>query len=251
VNSINLSMESFDATPAMNVGVSHALLEAVAAGVTGETFRLHQPGPVMAFGMADRIQPRYDIATRIARAHGFEPVERLAGGRAAVFHELTLAFSWAVREENPAEGITKRFQFISKMVNDAFRSLGLDSRIGEIPGEYCPGTYSVNVGGTVKVMGVGQRLVKGAAHVGGVIVVDGAARIRDVLIPTYRALGIDWDPRTTGALADRAPGLTSARVLESVVSQLETRFDVSDFSMPEAVVERGATLASSHLARVA
>ena len=38
-------------------------------------------------------------------------------------------------------------------------------------------------------MGVGQRLVRGAAHVGGVVVVDQGDRIRDVLLPVYDALG--------------------------------------------------------------
>src|SRR5207244_3727585 len=80
------------------------------------------------------------------------------------------------------------------------------ARGGEGPGEYCPGEHSVNARGQVKVMGVGQRLVATAAHVGGVIVVSGAERIRQVLVPVYEALGLTWDPSTVGALADEVPG---------------------------------------------
>lgn len=235
----------------MNVGISHAILEAVSRGDLGPTFRLHDANPILAFGMADRIQPGYHHATRIAQAHGFAPIERLAGGRAAVFHEETVAFSWAVPEDDPRTGVAERFRQISGLLNHAFQGLGLDSRIGEVPGEYCPGEYSINIGGKVKVMGVGQRLVKGAAHVGGVIVVNGARRIREVLIPTYRALRIDWDPRTTGALADRAPGLGTARVIDAVRKQLETRYALTPIEFPQAISARARELSVGHIPKVA
>lgn len=236
----------------MNIGLSHALLEAVATDtIEGPLFRLHVPEPVMAFGMIDRTQPGYHAATRIAAAHGYAPVERLAGGRAAVFHRQTLAFSWATRDLEPQSGIIERFTLISSLMNRVFRDLGLDSRIGEVAGEYCRGEYSINIGGTVKVMGVGQRLVKGAAHVGGVIVVDGAREIRDVLIPVYRALRIDWDPRTTGGLADRAPGLDVERVTNSIRAELDRRYDVVPAALPVEVVDRARELASKHVPKAA
>jgi octanoyl-[GcvH]:protein N-octanoyltransferase len=133
------------------------------------------------------------------------------------------------------------------MMRDAFRSLQVDARVGEIPGEYCPGKYSVNVGGVVKVMGVGQRLVKGAAHIGGVIVVDDGYRVRDVLVPVYRALGIDWDPRTAGALADRSAGTDNEEVARAVLNKLATRVDVVTGSIPEDIIERGRTMIERHI----
>ncbi|MDX1748472.1 MAG: lipoate--protein ligase family protein, partial [Halobacteriales archaeon] len=190
----------------LDVAISHAILSAVSEGEMGATLRLHYPGPMVAFGRADRVTEGYGAAVRASRAHGFEAVERLAGGRAAVFHESTIAFSLATPEREPKTGIDARFEMISQLMVDAFEALGIDARIGEIPGEYCPGKWSVNVAGLIKVMGVGQRLVRRAVHIGGVVVVDEGDRIRDVLIPVYRALGLDWDPRTAGALADRSPG---------------------------------------------
>ena len=71
-------------------------------------------------------------------------------------------------------------------------SLGVDARVGEVAGEYCPGEFSVNARGAAKLAGIGQRVVVGGAHVGGVIVVRGAGRIREVLTPIYEALEIDW-----------------------------------------------------------
>ena len=40
----------------------------------------------------------------------------------------------------------------------ALQRLGLDARLGELAGEYCPGEFSVNLAGRSKVMGVGQRV---------------------------------------------------------------------------------------------
>lgn len=235
----------------MDVAVSHAILDAVSSGEMPETFRLHVPSPVLAFGGADRVHPGYAQAVRIARAHGFVPVERLAGGRAAVFHEKTVSFSWTTADADPRSGITDRFREIAGVMVRAFQTLGVDARIGEIPGEYCPGAWSVNLAGRIKVMGVGQRLVRGASHVGGVVVVDDGERIRDVLIPIYRALSIDWDPRTAGALADMAPGLTLERTRSAIVDQLSATSEVVDGFIPGTVIEAARSLVGHHLPKVA
>ena len=235
----------------MDVAVSHSILTAVSKGDLGGVFRLHVPGSVLAFGGADRMTPGYPEAVRAAKAHGFAPVERLAGGRAAVFHDATLAFSWAVPDPEPRKRTMKRFEIISSVMVDAFRALGVDARVGEIPGEYCPGEYSINVAGQVKVMGVGQRLVRGAAHVGGVVVVDQARPIRDVLIPVYRALGFDWDPRTAGALADRAPGLETKAVADAIVASFTERYPLKPGKLPRYLIEEARSLVTDHLPKVA
>ena len=206
---------------------------------------------MVAFGRADRVTPGYPAAVRAARAHGFAPVERLAGGRAAVFHESTIAFSLASPEPEPKTGIQERFELISQLMVDSFVTLGVDARIGEIPSEYCPGRWSVNVAGKVKVMGVGQRLVRRAAHVGAVVVVDDGERIRDVLIPVYRALGLDWDPRTAGSLADRSPGLTTDIVIDSILDQVRIRYPIEEGSLAPEVLRSAESLLDDHLPKVA
>ncbi len=236
---------------ALDVALSHAILGAVSEGRMGSTLRLHVPGPILAFGRADRVTPGYAAAVRAATAHGFVPVERLAGGRAAVFHEKTIAFSLAIPDHDPKTGIQGRFEMISRLMADAFETLGVDARVGELPGEYCPGRWSVNVAGKVKVMGVGQRLVRGAAHVGGVVVVDEGHRIRDVLVPVYRALGLDWDPRTAGSLADRSPGITMPLVSEAIEEQFRDRFSVAERPLPDDVLAAAENLVPEHLPRVA
>jgi lipoate-protein ligase A len=98
----------------------------------------------------------------------------------------------------------KRFSTVANHVVATLESLGVGAVIGEVAGEYCPGPYSVHVEGTGKVMGAGQRLARNAAQVAGVIVVQGASLVNEVLVPIYAALGLDMDPSLTGAIQDVA-----------------------------------------------
>jgi hypothetical protein len=77
--------------------------------------------------------------------------------------------------------------------------------VGEVPGEYCPGAYSVNARGRVKLIGTAQRLVRGAALLGASIVVGDGASIRAVLNDVYAALEFDWDASTAGAVDEEVP----------------------------------------------
>jgi octanoyl-[GcvH]:protein N-octanoyltransferase len=226
--SIVLVRDSFPEPTEMDTAVSHATLRRVAAGRLPETLRLYRPGPIVAFGPRDRVAPGFADAVAAARALGFGAVERLAGGRAAVFHQGTLAFSWAIPDPRAREGIRSRFQAVAEIVVEGMRSLGVDARIGEVPGEYCPGEHSINARGRTKLMGVGQRIIDGAAHVGGVIVVTGATRVREVLLPVYEVLGLDWDPGTVGSLADEVAGLGWEDAAGAVEKAFGERFDLRE-----------------------
>lgn len=249
VNSLSLVRDGFPGP--LDVALSHAILSAVSEGEIGATLRLHVPGAIVAFGRADRVTPGYAAAVRAAETHGFAAVERLAGGRAAVFHEATIAFSLAVPLEDPRTGIQERFEMVAGIMAGALTDLGIDARIGELAGEYCPGRWSVNVAGELKVMGVGQRLVRRAAHIGGVVVVDEGHRVRNVLVPVYHALGLDWDPQTAGSLADRTPGITMALVQKSIESRFSRLFSIEESELAPGLRERAENLLSEHLPRVA
>ena len=199
---LDLVDASFAGRATLGTGVSAAILRRVARGDLPPTMRLHRTGRILAFGRIDRLSPGYRDALALARAHRYEPIERMAGGRAAVFHEGTLAFSRASRETSLRAGTERRFAEMAETIAAALRRLGVDARVGEVPGEYCPGEWSVNWAGRTKLAGIGQRVVAGGAHVGGVLVVRGADRIREVLDPVYGALGLEWDPDTAGSVAD-------------------------------------------------
>jgi lipoate-protein ligase A len=247
VRRIQLFTEHYAAVAGQDTGISHALVTAVGQGRQPETLRLHRTGNIVAFGKHDTITPGYANAVAASIAHGFTPIERLAGGRAAVFHTGTLAFAWAIPTDDPRTGVTARFTEISGLLTAALRSLGVDATVGEIPGEYCPGAYSIHAHHRVKLVGVGQRLVRGAAHVGGVISVTDGWRIRDVLVPVYRELGLEWLPSTAGAIDDLVQGVTVDDVRTAVVDAFSERFELVPSRMPDDIVRSGLELAPSHI----
>ncbi len=244
---IALVRQAFVDPPGLDTAVSRAVLLRVAAGERGETLRLHVPGRVVAFGRRDVAAPGYRAAVEAAAAAGFQPVERLAGGRAAIFHEATLAFAWAVPDPEPPARTQARFAELAGTVAAALVALGIDARVGEVPGEYCPGEWSVNARGAVKLMGVGQRLARGAAHVGGVIVVGGAALVREALGPVYAALGLPWDPAAVGAVEDEAPGASLEAVAGALVAELARHHDLEPGPVDTATLALARRLQPEHV----
>lgn len=236
--------------PGFDTALTRAILLQVHRGEAPPTLRLFRPGRVVAFGSRDLASPGFAAAAAAARAQGFEPVARLAGGRAAVFHPGTLAFAWATPAEDPRADILGRFEAMSGALVAALRRLGVDAAIGQVPGEYCPGDHSVHVDGRRKVAGVGQRLLRRAAHTGGVLVVTDADAVRDVLVPVYDALGLDWRPETAGAVTDVAPGTTLAAVRDAVLAEFADQHDIVPWEPDHATLRLAEDLAPDHLPAV-
>jgi octanoyl-[GcvH]:protein N-octanoyltransferase len=250
---------SFAGQADLGTGVSAALMRRVARGEIDSTMRIHRTGPILAFGRLDKLRLGYPRAVAIARERGYEPIERLAGGRAAVFHEGTISFSLATRERSANAGTHARFAAMAETVTAALAGLGIDARVGEVPGEYCPGDYSVNARGAVKLAGIGQRVITAGAHVGGVLVVRGAARTREILEPIYEALETEWDPATSGSVAAELgeadeplpaadPDPLVARVIAALREALAERYEVEDAELDEPTMRLAAELRDRHAA---
>jgi lipoate-protein ligase A len=94
-------------------------------------------------------------------------------------------------------------------------ALGAPVETGQLEGEYCAGAHSLHAGG-VKVAGIAQRVVKGAALISTAVLVDAGPSLRAVLVDVYRALGIDWRPETAGSLADVAAAPSLAALAEEL-----------------------------------
>ena len=186
---------------ALDTAVSRAILLRVGEGALPETLQVGTPHRVVAFGKHDTLTDGFDDAVAIAVDHGYDPTIRIAGGRAVVFSPTVIRFTWTQQVSDPAKSMHARFRILSGAVVDALGSLGLEGTIGEIPNEYCAGEFSVHIRRR-KVMGVGQRLTRSAAQVGGMIVVAGSEAINEVLSPVYRALSVPMDPTATGAVAE-------------------------------------------------
>jgi lipoate-protein ligase A len=96
-------------------------------------------------------------------------------------------------------------------------------------------------------MGVGQRLISGGVHVGGVLVVDGADRVNDVLLPVYEAMGLDWRPEATGAVADVVPGVGFDDVLAALRDAFAREYELEPGELDEETLALARRLAPEHL----
>jgi octanoyl-[GcvH]:protein N-octanoyltransferase len=238
---LRLLRDSFEEDPALDAAVSRATMQRVAAGELPETVRIARPGATVAFGKRDAVAPGWKEAVRAARASGFEPALRLAGGRAAVFHEGTMEIGHAVPGAEPRAGIHARFKDTAERLARALARLGVDARVGEVEREYCPGRYSVNARGAVKLAGIGQRVIGGGSHTGVILVVDGERRVNDVLAPVYAALGLDWNPAASGSVSTEAPGASWGAVCDAVVTEYAREYDIEEVEELDA-----ETLALAH-----
>ena len=245
---IRLVTESFPSSHALDTAVSRAILKRVSDGSEPETLRLYRPGPIVAFGPQDTKALGYRKAVRAARSGGFGAVKRLGGGRAAVFHEQTIAFAWTIPDPRPHAGVLRRFEESADIMASALVRLGIDARVGEVPGEYCPGRYSVNARRRKKLMGVGQRLTSSAAHVGGVVVVGESRRVRDILLPVYDALQLDWDPTTVGSIEDEVGNIPVGEVERAILDEFSSLYEVVSGNLSSDTLALADTLASEHLA---
>ncbi|MER2133955.1 MAG: lipoate--protein ligase family protein [Arthrobacter sp.] len=200
--------ESFGA--AQDLQHALELLAAARRGELGPSLRVYRPRPTVAFGQRDARLPGFPDAAAACRDLGFEPLVRKAGGRAAAYHQGCLILDHIEPEANAVAHSLARFAGFARLLADALQEAGVPAGVGEIPGEYCPGEYSVH-GGTdpgIKLVGTAQRVVSGAWLFSSVVVIQDSAPLREVLAAVYSALGLDWDPATAGSAEDLLPGLT-------------------------------------------
>jgi len=106
------------------------------------------------------------------------------------------------------------------MVAECLSTLGVDARVGRVPGEYCDGEFSLNDSGRTKLMGTGQRIVVGGYLFSAVLMVHRPPHATAALSDAYGALGLSFDPATVGAVADTLPGVTFDEVRRSVLQRL-------------------------------
>jgi octanoyl-[GcvH]:protein N-octanoyltransferase len=243
---LRLLTASFSDDPALDAAVSRALMFRVAAGELPETLRIAHPGTTVAFAKRDAVTDGYEEAVRAARDHGFEATLRLAGGRAAVFHDGTMEIGHATPDEEPRAGIHDRFRATAGRLARALASLGIDARVGEVAGEYCPGRYSVNARGAAKLAGIGQRVVGGGSHTGIVLVVEGEDRINAVLEPVYAALGLDWTPAVSGSVRTEVPNAGWNTVRDAIVTEYAREYDLIVDSVDDETLELAQSLAGEH-----
>jgi octanoyl-[GcvH]:protein N-octanoyltransferase len=245
---VRLVREGFPDDPALDVAVGHALLGRAARGEIGPVLRVYRPGPTVAFGRLDRLRPGFGGAVAAARAHGFVPVLRQPGGHAAAYDSGALCVDVVRPEAEAIPALQARFAEAAELFAAALRAVGVDARVGEVPGEYCPGAWTVSARGEVKLVGTAQRVVRGASLLGAVILVGGGARVRAVLEDVYARLELGWDPATAGAADDDVPGLGVDAVERAVLDEYAARepAPLAEATLDPATVARARELAEGH-----
>ena len=205
--------------PAFDLALAHALVRQCADGTRRSTLRIYRPRRSMVvFGRRDTRLPGYPDAVRAAREEGFAPAIRVVGGRPVAHTPKSVVIDQVGRESRALERQQSRFADFGLRFTSMLRELGVDARLGAVPGEYCPGAYSVNARGTVKLVGTAQRVLARAWLFSSLITVGDADRVRRVLARVYAAVDLPFDSAAVGSLASENPDLTPAAVVRAAAA---------------------------------
>jgi len=235
-----------DGDEAIELALAHALVRRASAGEVSEVLRVYRPAaPVVVFGRRDTRLPGFAAAARAASAAGFEPLVRATGGRAVAYTSEALVVDHVRHEPQPTAGHDRRFEEYGERLAATFRDLGLDARVGAVPGEYCPGAHSVNARGIVKLVGTAQRVVRDAWLFSSLVVVGDEVRLRPVLAEVYGHLGLPFDVGSVGSLSAEQPLLTVEDVEDAVLTAYATSPWLADDLAPETR-ERARELVDQH-----
>jgi octanoyl-[GcvH]:protein N-octanoyltransferase len=232
--------------PALDLGLSTALLEVVARGERRPVLRFYRPLPTVAFSRRDTFLPGFARAAAVARERGFDPVIRAAGGRAAAYDEGCLIVDEIMPAPDSVAEIRERFAAGADLQARALRTLGVDARVGEVAGEYCPGEFSVNARGETKLIGSAQRIVRGGWLFAAVIVVTPGEALRPVLEDVYAALSLSWEPDTTGSVAAEAPDTTVDDVERSLLDRYEQRYRLQPATLARGELDAARAASIRH-----
>ncbi|GAA2130317.1 lipoyl protein ligase domain-containing protein [Nocardioides bigeumensis] len=194
-----------------------ACRELLAAGESA--LMVHRPGPTVAFSARDENDPLYPAAVAAAERAGYAPVKRLAGGKVVAYDEGCVVVDVVGPRAEGSIEIDQRFVDLGGRILKVLHGLGVPAQVGEVPGEYCPGPHSINVGGTAKVVGTAQRVTRRAWLFSAVVVVRRSPGLARALDDVQAALARPWVPSTLGALTDFAP-VTEDEVAAGLVAGL-------------------------------
>lgn len=199
---------------------SLAGLRALEAAPEWGWMHVRRPGPTAAFSRRDSLTPGFPAAAAAAARHGFEPIIRPVGGRLAAYHDEALVIDVAGRHDDPRRDVLHRFRTFATAVASGLGALGMDARVGPVPGEYCPGQFSVNAEGRTKIAGTAQRVTRRAFLFSAVVLVGNPEPVRAVLTDTYPLLGLAWDEGTVGCVGDHVRGAGIDDVHRTLVDAL-------------------------------
>ncbi|EON22327.1 putative lipoate-protein ligase A [Nocardioides sp. CF8] len=204
---------------ATNLALGHLLARRAEREDSFEALHVYRPsGRSVVFGRRETRAPGFGAAVRAATAAGFEPLVRATGGRAVAYTEQTVVVHHVRHDEEPIGGHDARFVEIGHRLVDVMRTLGVEARLGAVPGEYCPGAHSVNARGETKLIGTAQRVLRQAWLFASLVVVGDEEELRPVLTEVYGHLGQDFDAASVGSLSAENPALEPGAVARALLT---------------------------------
>jgi octanoyl-[GcvH]:protein N-octanoyltransferase len=231
----------------LEVAMAQAMLRRVSRGEAGPMLRAYRPsGAAVAFGRRDVRLPGFGGAVAAVRRAGFSPCVRAPGGRAVAYTERALVVDHVGPDPDWPSNLEARFAEFGRLWAGVLAGLGVDARVGEVPGEYCPGSHSVNARGVVKLVGTAQRMVRGAWLFSAVLVLDGAEVLRPLLSEVYAALDLPFAESSVGSLADEAPGIEQRAVEQAVLDAYDAAYGLTPVETPADLMAEARTLVDGH-----
>ena len=243
---IQLIKKSYTSTPTLETAISKTILDEASSKMIPEILRFFEPRNLVAFSPRDSKKNGFKNAVITTCQNSFDPVLRLSGGKAALFHSGTIGFAWTIPDDNPKANVCERFEEISLRIKDTFISMGIDAHIGEINGEYCPGRYSVNARRKSKIMGVGQRLAKYASHIGGVISITNSKLTQKILTKIYKDLDYEWIPTTAGSIEDEIGKITNSEIISILIEKFSEYYSFEETTLTKNVLEKAHNIENSY-----
>jgi lipoate-protein ligase A len=229
-------MGSLGGDESTELAVAHALLRRCGDGELDEALRIYAPArPAVVFGRRDTRLPGFAAAVEAARAAGFDTAVRAVGGRAVAYTDRAVVVDHVRAEPQTPQGMDQRFEAYGRRFAQVFARLGIDARVGPVPGEYCPGAHSVNARDEVKLVGTAQRVLPRAWLFSSLVTVGDEEVLRPVLTEVYGCLDLPFDPASVGSLSAEAGAVTTDAVVSAIVDGWGVR-------RAQAVVVDGTTL---------
>jgi octanoyl-[GcvH]:protein N-octanoyltransferase len=203
---------------ALEMAFAYALVRQANAEEFDEVLRLYQPlAPAVVFSRRDTKTPRFAQAVAVAQRSGFQVAVRSAGGGAVAYTTEALVIDHVRHEPQALTGQQTRFERFAALYAGTLRGLGIPAVIGAVPGEYCPGAYSVNVRGCKKVVGTAQRVLQNAWLFSALIVLGDESRLQAVLQEVYDLLDQPFDECSVGSVGAEAAGLRATDLIDALV----------------------------------
>ncbi len=232
---------------ALEVSVAGALLRSAGRGESGSALRVYRPtAGVVAFGRRDTLRPGFGAAVEVARRAGFTPVVRAPGGRAVAYTEDALVVDHIGTNTDALSGMDERFRGYAEVWKEVLGQHGVQAEVGAVPGEYCPGAYSVNARGRVKLVGTAQRILRGAWLFSAVVVLGGDEVLRPVLSGIYRELDMPFDGDAVGSVRTEVPGQDLTAFESTVLAAYDDRFGLTPRELDRTVLATAHEMHGDH-----